>query len=211
MNWGEINPVIIAVFTRLALEDEAVPPDGWSAQWTERSRKFTQPDVGGDLYLKVTSCQSSGDDELRREMRPINPDDEDSPEDLFETLCGIRRFTLQVQARIHEHTDEHWAIQTLEQIATRLGRPREMRALLDVGVVVVDTRDAVKATVTIDGRRVSVGNMDVIMTAVSNDFDPVPIGWCEHISMTSNMKVGDTRLPDPLNVTDEVIPPLPDP
>lgn len=200
MNWKAINPVLIALFTELAVDQ---PVDGaeWKAEWREGQRGFVHPTIQQALYLKVTTCVGTGDDETRMGF-------DETANDLFESRCGMRRFTLQVQAVVLDHTDEIWAMQTLERIRTRLCWTRSLDALLAVNVSLVDILPAIKASKTIEKRVVSIGNMDVIFAAAVNDRDPVPIGWLERIVLSSRLTEGGELLPSPPNVTDETIPPV---
>lgn len=215
MHWSTICPALINLFTTLALPDGTDPPDGWSAKWKERNHAndFHHPEVKYSLYLKVTNVSGVGEDERRYAMAPLDPEDEESEEDLFETIYGNRRFTLQVQAHVLEHEDDIWAMQVLEQIRTRLARSSSHNALLAVNVALREVRPAVKATVTHDKRRVSVGVLDVMLGARVSDTDPIPVGWIEHLNLESKFNSGDPESPlpsPPNNAPGEWIPPLPE-
>lgn len=218
MHWSTICPALVELFTKLALPgNDAAPtaPAGWKARWKERhdAAQFHSPSIKYSLYLKITSCTAIGEDERRYEMLPTDPEDEDSDEDLFETLHGNRKFTLQVQAHVLEHEDDLWAMQVLEQIRTRLSRQSSHDALLAVNVSIIEKRPSLKTTITHDKRRMSVGVLDVIFGARVVETDPSPVGWIEHINLESQLNTGDPESPlptPPNNAPGEWIPPLPE-
>lgn len=214
MDWATICPALISLFSRLALPDGVDPPDGWAAEWKERRDHFIQPDVAFAVRLKVTSCVAASEDERVYAMAAVDPDNEDAGEDLFETVVGDRRFTLQVQVETVDHEDELFAMTVTERIRTGLSRSSTNAALLEVNTRIDEVRPAIKATRTLDKRRVSIANMDVIFVSRVNNTDPIPVGWIEFVNVESRFNSGDPDSPlpsPPNNAPGEWIPPLPEP
>lgn len=210
MRWDEINPALVSLFTSLAVDQPAPTPPAqtpdWQAAWGERRREFVHPGQRQELLLKVTSCVSVGEDESRTDY-------DDEAEDVFETITGNRRFVLQVQARVLEHEDDLWAMQTLERLRTRLQWRSSLDALLAVNVALVEVRQAIKASATYDKRVWSIANMDVVLASSVNDANPIPVGWIEHVNLEAKIRGvdGEVLATPPNNAPGEWIPPLPDP
>ena len=206
MGWQEINPVIISLISDLLRKPAAYD---WNAEWSERSEanRMIHPKQGGALYLKITSCVGVGGGENVREMLTFDNADGVPVTDLYEVNYDIHRFNLQVQAWETEHSDAHWAFETLETLRTRLGWASSLRRLLAVNVDLTDIGTATKISQTINKRRWSIGSMDLTFTAVFSELDPVPVGWIERIVLTSHAQVEGSDMPLPPNVTNDVIPP----
>lgn len=193
MNWSAICPVLIALFTELALDQvEADPIDPqkfprWSAEWSEQHRGMMAPGVRQALYLKVTSVVPVGEDETRYSAGPL---DDDGAPTLLSTVTGLRRFVLQVQSVVTERNiaDGLWCMQTLERIRTRLSRRSSIERLLAVDVALVRTEQSVKTARPKGQHQQSVGVMDVVLTAAVNDADPVPVGWIQGIELTMDVR-----------------------
>jgi hypothetical protein len=203
MHWSTIRPALIDLFSRLALPYGADAPDGWGAAWEGRQDNpgFTPPAVRFDLSLNITNVSSDGHDGTRYEY----DEDDDA---LYETQFGMRRFTLQVQAFVHEHTDDLTELEILERIRTRIRKPSSLAALKAVNVGLIDVLAAVPIRIVSNKRTISAGNMDVFFAAAVNDADPIPVGWFERVVITSELKgSGGTLLGSPPNVTDLVVPP----
>jgi hypothetical protein len=210
VNWSEINPVLVTLFTSLAVDQPPAPEPPWSAEWRDRRANAVHPHATLKqlLYLKVTSVVGIGQDETRYEFVPVTssaPADLPYLGQLRATQCGWRRFTLQVQSHVVEHQDVQWCMQTLERLRTGLRRRSSLDALSAVGVSLVRIEQAVDVSRKFDGRVHSIGNMDVIFGAVVNDRDPAPAGWIERIELTSHFQDGGAELPVPPNVVARLI------
>lgn len=203
MHWSEINPALIALFTELAVDQvktvaepggkpyhDALQTPEWSAQWRERpgASEFIHPQQALALFLKVTSCVGVGGDEFRYEEQTIDVADGEPVTDLVETICGLRRFVLQVQAWSLEETDAQSAMNTLERLRTRLNRQSSYDRMLAVNVDITDCGPTANMTATYEKRRWSIASMDVTFTAAINDVDPVPVGWIERIVLSSDIE-----------------------
>ena len=200
IGWAAINPVLIEVFTEIAT-DTTRSADGFEARWKEGPRAFIQPEQKADVLLKVTSVVGIGEDETRySETAGV----------VTASQVGQRQFTLQVQVIVPEHTDDQWAMAVTERIRTRIGRPRIIDRLLAVDVDVRRVLNAVKVSFPDRGRVVSAANVDVIMGAVVNDDDPIPVNWIQYVVATGHLKNADgVELPAPPNWLEHEIPTIP--
>lgn len=210
MRWSQICPVLIDVFTRCALQpgeaERAMSLDKpWSAAWEERADNngFVDPEIGHTLSVKITSCVGVGNDELRYQF------DEDD-DDLYEEVVGQRRFVVNVQSESEEQSDDLWALAVLERIRTRIQRTSSTTRLSAVDVALVEVGPSRDITGTADKRRVSRASMDVTFLASVSEMDPEPVGWIEHVLLTTEFSEGGELLPSPPNVINEAIPPLPE-
>jgi hypothetical protein len=209
IRWTDICPVLVQVFTEIAADTE-LPATGFKAEWKEGQRGFTSDNQKLSLLLKVTSVVGIGTDETRDEyVDPTSTNVADRPYlgRIRSVQVGQRKFTLQVQALVPEHTDGQWAMAATERIRTRLLRPRISEKLLTVGVALIEIRPANKVSFKDNGRVVSSATMDIIFATVVNDVDPVPSGWIEAIHYTSHIEDGSgAELPVPPNVTAQLVP-----
>ena len=221
VDWATIRPRIVEVFTELAFDQVMEPADPPThtnpyfddnapevkVVWKERrDDAFTAPTQEAQVSLKVTAVVGHGEDEWRYIMQDV-PGSSPVRQDLFESIVGLRRITLQVRAEVQEETDSRWAFQTIERIRTRLGWTRIINKMIDVNVDITDYLDAVDKTYTADGRRVSCAILTVILTAAINDTDPVPTGFIAQILLSTHVKEGNADVSSPPNVTDSPIPP----
>lgn len=176
IDWSAISPVLVHVFTSIAVDQRPAPSPAWTAEWSDRHRDYIHPEQELALYLKVTSCVTIGEDEDRVD------------DDGYVTQTGLRRFVLNLQAEVSEDQDNKSAIQTLERIRTRLRRQSVIDALLGVDVALVEVGTTQNVSATFDKRVWSIGNLDVTFCAAVNDTDPVPVGWIERVVLSSNIQ-----------------------
>jgi hypothetical protein len=209
IGWSNICPVLIDVFTTAAV-DTARLSDRFAAEWKEGQRGITHDQQKLSLLLKVTSVVGIGTDEERYEyVDPSSTDPADQPYlgNMRTSAVGQRKFTLQVQAIVPEHTDVQWAMAATERIRTRICRTRVTDYLIDNDISIIDIKQAVKTSFRDNGRVVSCASMDFILGTVVNDDDPIPTGWIQQITVTSDIvDVDGLTLPSPPNVEDEPIP-----
>lgn len=214
-DWSTVAPGLVSIFSALALPDPTVPQvPAWVVEWRDRSRKATPtggPLKGVTLTLKITSVIGIGDDDRRVEyIAPAVPPDLPTPYDdeLQETIYGLRRVTLNLQANMSEVSDGSWAVGLLESIRTRLRRRSVIDALLDLNVGIVRILAAQDISTRAQQHMQSRASMDVLLTMVASDMDPVPTGWVQSVEITSLLEdVDGTTLPVPPNYTNEIISP----
>jgi len=222
VDWATIRPRLIEVFTDLALEPMGqqvqaypgtanpytieVPP--FQVNWRERNDNTAPIHLLQEMAvdLKVTTVVGVGGDEWRYEMRDV-PNADPPRQDLYEIVCGLRRFTLNVKVTVAEEQDSRWAFSVIERIRTRLYFSRSFNRMLEVGVDITDVLNGTDATFTSDKVRWSCATLDVVMTAVVNEVDTIPTGWIERIIWTSHIQDGGVDLPEPPNFTNEMLPP----
>lgn len=220
MDWITINPVIVSVFTGIAVDQVLTPGavddvnnPAFVAEWKDRKRQFINPIYNQALYLKVTTVQGIGWDESRLAMLDTGVragGNANGIYNLFETRCGLRKFNLQVQSWCLEDDDTISSSQTIERIRTGLGFDRIIQQLLDVNVDITDSGTSRDMAANWDKRRWSISSIDVTMTAAVNDTDTVPLGYIGQILLTSHAQAAaGTDLPIPPNVVDEAIPDVP--
>lgn len=198
-DWATVNPQLVDILGSLASPDEGtVPGQNWSAEWKDRKVSAVASSgilKGVKLYLKITSVVGIGDDDNRLEQE--TPDG-----DLQETIYGLRRVTLNLQTTCTEVSDASWALSILERIRTRLRRQRTIDALLDLNVGIVRIMQAIDLSKTQDQKVQSRASMDVILTLVSCDTDPVTTGWISSVEITNELHdVDGTVLPPPPDTT----------
>lgn len=213
--WSTVNPGLIAVFTALALPDPAVPQiPTWLAEWRDRKRNATAtggPLKGVTLTLKITSVIGTGDDDRRVEyIAPAVSPNLPTPYDnqLQETIYGLRRVTLNLQADMSEVSDGFWAVGLLESIRTRLRRRSVIDQLLDLNVGIIRILAAQDISTRRQQHTQSRASMDLLLTMVASDMDPVPTGWVQSVEITSLLEdVSGTLLPVPPNYTELITSP----
>jgi hypothetical protein len=220
INWTDVAPALRTLFSKIALDatrrqelEDADLPE-FQAQWGEKQREFTHPDIAKLLTLKVRSIVGTGEDERRYTAVTITPPDPDPPYvDIREDLVGIRRITLEVRVESTDHGEAEdparWCWSMMERIRMRLYWQSSLAALLAVNIALVRIEAAQDATYSFDKRRVNACVMDVILAAGFTDEGEV-IGWIERIELTSHFQdaAGDD-LDEPPNATSDIIPPLP--
>lgn len=178
IGWTDINPVLIRIFTTLATNTDQLA-DGFRAEWKEGKRGFTSPTQKLSLLLKVTTVAPIGEDETRYDSS------------MLVAQTGQRRVTLQVQAVVPEHTDEHWAMAAMSRIQTRIRRPAVIEELLGLDVGIIDVGKAVKISFKDGGRVVSSATMDIVFSMVAYDQeDTVAAGWIQYLVMSSHLSDG---------------------
>lgn len=196
IGWTDINPVLIRIFTTLATNTDQLA-DGFRAEWKEGKRGFTSPTQKLSLLLKVTTVAPIGEDETRYDSS------------MLVAQTGQRRVTLQVQAVVPEHTDEHWAMAAMSRIQTRIRRPAVIEELLGLDVGIIDVGKAVKISFKDGGRVVSSATMDIVFSMVAYDQeDTVAAGWIQYLVMSSHLSDG-TLLADGQQMVNVEIPDIP--
>lgn len=202
--WTEIAPVLIQVFSEIAADANVVGP-AFRAEWKEGQRSATNTGQRFSLLLKVTSVVGLGNDETREEYIPGSPDPNTGY--VQQTQVGQRKFTLQAQVIVPEHTDSFWAMAVTERMRTRLYRPRTREQLIDANVSIIDMLQAVKVTFKDGGRMVSAASMDFIFGTSVNDDDDVPLGWFDRIELNSHISDTDgLQVPAALQQINHVVP-----
>lgn len=204
IGWTDILPVLQAVFTSCAL-DKTRQARGFTAEWHDGHRGFTSPTQKLTLTMKVTRVSGLGEDETRYTEETV-----DGVPTVTEGQTGQRTFRLQLQAIVPEHTDEQWAMATLERIRMRLRKPSNIETLLALDVSLIRIEDAIKSNFRASGRIVSAGTMDVVFGAVANEDDPIPAGWIQYLVISSHLRDLDgTELPPALQLVNAETPKIP--
>ena len=201
-SWTDVNPELVRIFGELALRDEGSrQPGNWKPEWRDRAVVATAVSgqlKGVKLYLKVTSCIGIGTDEIRYEQ-------ETPTSYLQETIYGLRRVTLRLECHSGEASDEQWPLSILERIRSRLRRRRTIGALLALNVGIISIGAANDISSRKDQHIQSRAVMDLLLTMVSDDRDPVPTGWIASVVITSHLEdVDGIELPIPPNYTDTI-------
>lgn len=201
--WATVNPGLVQIFTALAYADEGtVPALSWKGEWKDRAvtaTPVTGTMKGVKLYLKTTSVVGIGDDDRR--LVDVGGGV------LQENIYGLRRVTLNLQTTCTEVSDASWALSILERIRSRLRRRRVIDSLLALDVGIVRIMQAIDLSKTQDQKVQSRASMDVILTVLSSDQDPIPTGWFNTIEFTSHISdVNGVELSAPPNVVNKIIP-----
>lgn len=200
--WTDVNPALISIFGAIASPDEGtVPGQNWSAEW--RDRKVTAVATSGifkgvKLYLKITSVAGVGDDDRRL----------DFTSGIQETVYGLRRVTLNLQVTTQDSSDVSWGLAILERVRSRMRRRSVIDQLLALNIAIARIGTTTDISRKQDAHIQSRGNLDIVLTMVSSDADPVPTGWIAILEFSSAIQdVDGTTLPVPPNVTNVVITP----
>jgi len=116
--------------------------------------------------------------------------------------------TLRLEVNSSEVDDSQWALSILERIRTRLRRRRVIRSLLDLNVGIISILAAIDISAKASQRVQSRAVMDLLLTMVSSDEDPVTVGWIAGVEITSKLQDVDGQLlPTPPNYTDTITTP----
>jgi hypothetical protein len=210
-SWTTTCPGLVQIFGALAFPDESQAQfPGWTAQWRDRQVKalpMRGQMAATSLYLRITSIIGVGEDDRRLTFVPSNATPASQyNNNIQETLYGLRRVTLNLEAQMSDVADGSDAISMLERIRSRMRRRHVIDAMLalDVAQVRIEAARALpkKAEQHIQSR----AQMDVILTMLSSDTDPVPTGWIATLSISS--KIQDTSgatLPVPPNFNDLIV------
>jgi hypothetical protein len=202
IGWSDINPVLKEICTECAL-DATRSAEGFTAEWKDGPRSFTSTTQKLSLLMKVTRVASVGEDETRSTTTTVG-----DVTTVTESQTGQRKVTLQLQAVVPEHTDEQWAMATLERIRMRLRRPRIIERLLDLDVSLIGIGDAIDSPFRDRGRVVSAATMEVFLGAVANEDDPIPSNWIQYLVISSRLSEG-TTLPPGQQMVDVEVPTIP--
>jgi hypothetical protein len=204
IGWTDINPVFLEVFTECALDRTRIA-QGFTAAWADRSASFIQPEQKLSLQLRVTRVAGLGEDETRSEESTV-----DGTTTVTEGQTGQRKVTLQAQAIVPEHTDEQWAMATMERVRMRLRKPSIIERLLDLEVSLIEIRDAIAVNGVKDrGRLLSVATMEIVFGAVANEDDPIAAGWIQYLVISSHLKEGSTELAPSVQLVNAEVPTIP--
>lgn len=201
-NWTEVRPGLVEIFTALAQAPSGTQPLGWLAEWRDMQRKATPnsgPLKGVTLTMKITAVVGIGsDDDVRYEQATPTSD-------LQETIYGLRRVTLRLETNASEVSDAQWALSILERIRTRLRRRRIVRELLQLNVGIISILAATDISSKSTQHTQSRAVMDLLLTMVASDRDPIPTGWIAGVTITSKLEDVDGQLlPTPPNSTDTI-------
>lgn len=202
--WSEINPGLVELFTDLAQSPSGVQTPGWQAEWQDRARKgapVSGPLHGVTLTMRITSVEGlGGGDDVRHEDAGAGQ--------LQESIYGLRRVTLNLQCESSQPSDNQWALSVLERIRTRMSRQRVVDRLLSLNVGVIDILAARDISSRVRQHTLSRASMDMLLTLVASDEDPVTIGWIRSVEITSELQDTDGDvMPQPPNYIDTITTP----
>jgi hypothetical protein len=198
--WAEIRPVLISLFGALAPPIQETPPFG--AEWNQASRKAISDKYRFALYLEVLKVAGIGEDELRYER-------DETTGEVTEAVTGQRRVTLRIEAHAIDETDANGSFHVIERIRTRLRRSRSIEALDAVEISINTLGPALATSYKGTSRVVPRASMDVVLNAVANEDDPIPVGFIERVEWSSQIEDVDGVATSPPNVTNEITPPEP--
>ncbi|HYQ47158.1 MAG TPA: hypothetical protein VER11_34545 [Polyangiaceae bacterium] len=201
--WSEIRPGLIELFTELAQNPRGIQAPEWKAEWQDGPRKAATNSGllhGVTLTLRITTIVGVGSgDEIRYE---------EAGQDLQETIYGLRKVTLNLQCESSQPSDAQWPMSILERIRTRMSRGRVTDRLLDLNVGVIDILAARDISSKARAHTLSRANMDVLLTMVASDRDPVVTGVLAKVEITSLLEDTDGAvMPQPPNFTTTVTTP----
>jgi len=202
-NWSDIRPGLVELFTELAQNPAGVQAPNWNAAWQDagdqKAAPVTGPLRGIKLSMRITTVAGIGRDEIRYEA---------AGQDLQETIYGLRRVTLNLQCEATHISDNQWALSVLERIRTRMARRRVFRRLCDLNVGVIEILPARDISSRSRQHTLSRSSMDLLLTMVANDRDPVVTGVIATVVITSKLQDVDGQLlPTPPNYTDTITTP----
>ncbi len=210
IDWETLNPAVKSLIEQLVVD--RLMPAALAADEADRPRKMMSVQRKQALTVRLLGVVSLGDDEERREDVAADATGADAPwgGKLRARMVGHRRVTYRVTCEAVENTDRMWAWGTIERVRTRLGRSSSTNALALVDASVSRVGQSVEANFKSDGRMQNRVSLDFALNVRVNDVEEAPIGWIEHVVLTSEVKdVDGTLLPTPPNVLDLEIPPIP--
>lgn len=210
IDWSTVAPAIRSLLSELALSAAVTP--SFEGRWTDRKAEFMHPEVQQELVLRVVRVDDVHA-HRRYETVTVTPEEGEPYEELRERIEGMREFVLEVRVEAHEHSEEaaSWSWSMLERIRTGMCFQRAIDRLLAVNVGIVRVAPSRDISFTFDKRRVNAAMFEVTMNGAFSHADPVPVGWFERVAITSHIRnQGDELLPSPPNVTELVVPPLPE-
>jgi len=169
---------------RTQLETWVENRTGLPTHWNERPQGWINEDPGY-VILRIISRRSVGHDSLDYVVDDTAP----AGQEIQITQNGTRQFTLQAQVRTWRHTDDFDALNYTSLLRDSLCLPQASKAIFDVAkidfatvvseVQVNNTRDGVGEM--IDGRDLSIANIDILFNAYSS-IDDTPTGYVETIN-----------------------------
>lgn len=178
--WSEIRPGLVELFTELAQSPKGYQAPQWKAEWRDsgdrKATPVTGPIKGVTLTLRITTIAGVGDDDARLE---------DAGDDLQESIYGLRKVTLNLQCEAAHIDDSQWALSLLERIRTRMSRTRVVERLLDLNVGVIEILPARDVSAKSRQHTLSKANMDLLLTMVASDSDPVTTGVITEVWITT--------------------------
>jgi len=178
--WSEIRPGLIELFTELAQNPRGIQAPEWKAEWQDSPRKAAPnsgPLHGVTLTLRITTIVGVGaGDEIRYE---------EAGQDLQETIYGLRKVTLSLLCESSQPSDAQWPMSILERIRTRMSRGRVIDRLTELNVGVVDILPARDISSKARQHTQSRANMDMLLTLVASDEDPVTTGVIAEVWITT--------------------------
>lgn len=216
--WIDIKKTLIEVFTNVAV-DQITSPGGihlpfetpaWMAEWKDRRVSFIHPGQGHALYLKITSVIGRGWDDWTYPEKDTGLAAGEAATgviDVFETVSGMRRFTLQAQDWSIEETDEVSSFNVIERLRSRMEYNSSRQRLLASNIDFTDVGASRDMTATIDKKRFSITALDFTFTACVIETDPIPTGYFTHVILTSHEQAGGVDVQPSLRMINETLPP----
>ncbi len=207
--WEVLNPAVLSL-----VESIAVDANGGTltAEHKDRARKLLSTQQKRALTLQILNVIGLGDDEERSEDVASGATGADAPwaGKLRRSVVGHRKVTYRLVCDALENTDKAWAWGTIERVRTRLRRTTSLDALARVDAALNSVGQSLEANFRHDKRIVNRVLLDFALNVRVNDVEEAPIGWIEHVVLTSEVHdVDGALLPTPPNVDDLEIPPIP--
>lgn len=215
--WKTIKPVILAAVTDVAV-DQVTSPGGifeplktpkWNAEWVGRSVSYIHPQQRQALYLRVTSSGPIGWDDVAWELLDtgtVAGGDPSGVEDVFQTVRGLRRIIVNVQAWVAEDTDDLSAFHTLERVRTMLDMESTRSRFLEVELDFTDSSEVRDISKTIDKRMWSIASLDLTFHVATTATDPTPTGYIERVIVTSHENTAGVDVDPDLRMVEEHLP-----
>lgn len=216
--WIDIRKAFIEVFSAVAV-DQITSEGGvnlpfetpeWRAEWKERRAEFIHPLQGHALYLKIGSIVGRGWDDWsfdEQDTGLVAGKEATGNVDVFQTVSGLRRITLQIQSWCLEESDEISSINIIERLRTHLEFDSSRQRLLAANIDFTDFGPSRDMTATVKGKRYSITAAELVFNACVIETDTIPTGYFSRIILTSHEQAGGEDVRSVLRMIEETLPP----
>lgn len=221
--WEQIIPEVLSVFSAVGIRQKYAPGGSfnnplfnhrfpeWKAAWKDRREgsNFINPGHGAQLLIKLTSIVTLGWDETVYAMLDTGAavgEPETGAQDVFQTLSGNRKFTIQAQFWVTQESDLLSGMLLMERLKTRMDASYARSRLLAVNVDFTDVTNSRDMTTEVDGIQWSVVSADFTFSAVILETEPNEVGYIERVIMSSHEQHGNQDVQASLRQINETLP-----
>lgn len=186
MNWDSIRPAIKTLFGQMGSDPSAVDTPPMQVVWEDEPRPFTDPTRQAIMILNIFAVVGHGGDEqtIQQDLTRLQGTE------LQDLYAGIRSFTLSCRVESEIQTDTGFSYEYLERVRNALNYRFNIDTLHALNLAWIDALPTRDLSMTIDDRRHSIANLDIMFARRVVYQDPHRYGYIATAPLTGTLKVG---------------------